>query len=131
METEFPVPRPEPPPRAPRPPRLPGNFGWLLGMSSATAAAGSQLAYLLTDPEMLAILRASPLLVRMLRPLCRMLGVVLPAEFRPPPPPKPADADPNAEPKPPRRRRRRLWRPPSRRSDMLSLVRMGTKLTYP
>ena len=98
-------------------------------MSSATAAAGSQLAYLLTDPEMLAILRASPLLVRMLRPLCRMLGVVLPAEFRPPPPPpKPAEADADAEPKPPRRRRRRLWRPPSRRSDMLSLVRMGTPL---
>jgi len=115
--------RPEPPPRAPRPPRLPGNFGWLLGMSSATAIAGSQLAYLLTDPDMLALLRASPQLVQMLRPLCRMLGVALPAEFQPPPPP------PGAEPKPPRRRRRRLWRPPSRRSDMLSLVRMGTPLS--
>jgi len=117
--------RPEPaPPRAPRPPRLPGNSGWLLGMSSATAIAGSQLAHLLTDPEVLALLRASPHLVKMLRPLCRMLGVTLPAEFRPPPPPP----DPEAEPKPPRRRRRRLWRPPSRRSDMLSLARMGTPL---
>ena len=116
--------RPEPPARAPRPPRLPGNFGWLLGMSSATAAAGSQLAYLLTDPDMLALLRASPHLVQMLRPLCRMLGVTLPAEFQPPPPPP----DPDAEPKPPRRRRRRLWRPPSRRSDMLLLLRMGTPL---
>jgi len=116
--------RPEPPPRAPRPRRLPGNFGWLLGMSTATAIAGSQLAHLLTDPEVLALLRASPHLVKMLRPLCRMLGVTLPAEFRPRPPPPDADA----EPKPPRRRRRRLWRPPSRRSDMLSLARMGAPL---
>ena len=113
--------QPASPPRAPRPARLPGHRGWLLGVSSATAAAGSQLSHLFTDPEMLALLRASPQLVKMLGPICRMLGADLPAEFRPPPP------DP-AEPKPPRRRRRRLWRPPSRRSDMLTLVRMGTPL---
>ena len=93
----------------------------MTGLSPAAAAAASQLRHLLTDPEVLALLRASPALVQLLRPLCRMLGVDLPVEFLPP---KPA----NAEPKPPRRRRRRLWRPPSRRSDMLLLLRMGTPL---
>ena len=28
----------------------------------------------------------------------------------------------------PRRRRQHLWRPPSRRSDMMTLLRMGTPL---
>jgi len=79
------------------------------------------LRHLLTDPELLALLHTSPQLVRMLRPLCWMLGVELPATVLPPRP------EP-AEPKPPRRRRRRLWRPPSRRSDMLLLLRMGTPL---
>jgi len=113
--------RPESPPRAPRPPRLPSNFGWLPGVSCGVAAGASQLRHLLTDPELLALLHTSPALVRMLRPLCWMLGVDLPATVLPP---RPAPA----EPKPPRRRRRRLWRPPSRRSDMLLLVRMGTNL---
>jgi len=113
--------QPESPPRAPRPPRLPGNFGWLPGVSCGVAAGASQLRHLLTDPDMLALLLTSPALVQMLRPLCWMLGVDLPAEVLPPPPPE-------AAPKPPRRRRRRLWRPPSRRSDMLRLVRMGTPL---
>jgi len=112
--------RPEPsPPRAPRPPRLPGNAGWLAGMSCSVGCSASQLRHLLTDPEMLALLRASPAVLQLLRPLFRMLGVDLPAEFQPPQ---------SAEPKRPRRLRRRLWRPPSRRSDMLLLLRMGTPL---
>jgi hypothetical protein len=110
----------------PRPARLPGHVGWLAGLSGETAAAASQLRHLLTDPESLALLRASPALVQMLGPLCRMLGVALPAEVLPPPAPAAPDADVAA--KPPRRRRRRLWRPPSRRSDMLFLLRMGTPL---
>jgi len=108
----------------PRPPRLPGNAGWLAGLSCAAAIAASQLRHLLTEADTLDLLRASPQLVEMLRPLCRMLGVDLPAAVLPSPP----KVDPDAEPKPPRRRRRRLWRPPSRRSDMLALVRMGTPL---
>ena len=118
---------PESPPRAPRAPRLPSNFGWLPGLSTSVAIGASQLRHLLTDPELLALLHTSPALVRMLRPLCWMLGVELPAAVLPPRP-APADAGPDAEPKPPRRRRRRLWRPPSRRSDMLRLLRMGTPL---
>jgi len=116
---------PESPPRAPRAPRLPSNFGWLPGRSTSVAIGASQLRHLLTDPELLALLHTSPALVRMLRPLCWMLGVDLPATVLPP---RPAPAEPNGEPKSPRRRRRRLWRPPSRRSDMLLLVRMGTPL---
>jgi len=113
--------QPESSPRAARPPRLPGNYGWLPGVSCGVAAGASQLRHLLTDPDMLALLLASPALVQMLRPLCWMLGVDLPVEVLPSRP------EP-AEPKPPRRRRRRLWRPPSRRSDMLLLLRMGTPL---
>ena len=93
-------------------------------MSCGVAAAASQLRHLLTDPELLAVLHTSPALVQMLRPLCWMLGVDLPATVLPPRPARAGDG----EPKPPRRRRRRLWRPPSRRSDMLALVRMGTNL---
>jgi len=116
---------PESPPRAPRAPRLPSNFGWLPGLSTSVAIGASQLRHLLTDPELLALLHTSPALVRMLRPLCWMLGVELPATVLPP---RHAPAEPDGEPKPPRRRRRRLWRPPSRRSDMLLLLRMGTPL---
>jgi len=119
------VARPESPPRAPRAPRLPSNFGWLPGLSTSVAIGASQLRHLLTDPELLALLHTSPALVRMLRPLCWMLGVDLPATVLPP---RPAPAEQDGEPKPPRRRRRRLWRPPSRRSDMLLLLRMGTPL---
>jgi hypothetical protein len=101
-----------------RAPRLPGHAGWLAGLSGATAVVASQLRFLLADPEALALLRASPALVHMLHPLCRMLGVALPAEVLPPRPPK--------APRQPRPRRRR-WHPP-RRGDLLFLLRMGKPL---
>jgi hypothetical protein len=57
------------------------RFGWLRdmvpyhpGMYSAEGC-GTQLRYLLTDPEMVALLAARPLMARLLRPLCWMLGV--------------------------------------------------------
>ncbi len=108
--------RPASPPRAPR---LPGHAGCLAGLSGAAAVAAAQLHSLLADPDALTLLRASPALVQMLRPLCRMLGIALPADVLPPPPAA-------TEPKPPRRRRRR-WHPP-RRGDLLFLLRMGTPL---
>ena len=86
--------RPSPPPRAPRPPRLPGNYGWLPGVSCGVAAAASQLRHLLTDPELLAVLHTSPALVQMLRPLCWMLGVDLPATVLPPRPARAAAETP-------------------------------------
>ena len=101
-----------------QPPRLPSHAGWLAGLSAGTAVVASQLRFLLADPEALALLRASPALVHMLHPLCRMLGVALPTEVLPPRPPK--------APRPPRPRRRR-WHPP-RRADLHFLLRMGKPL---
>ncbi len=110
--------RPEPDARAPRAPRLPGRAGWLTGLSAEIAGRASQLRDMLAQPETQALLQDSPMLVRLLHPLCRMLGVALPAELLPPRPPKP--------PRPPRapRPRRRRWHPP-RRADLHFLLRMG------
>ncbi len=66
-------------PARPRPPRLPNRFAWLPGLVPPAAAYGSQLQYLLMDPQMAALIAAAPQAGRILRPLCRMLGV------RPPP----------------------------------------------
>ncbi len=101
------------PHRAARRPGLPLRFGWLLRLAPEASASGSQLRALLTEPEMAALLAAMPRLARMLRPLCRMLGVV------PPGPP--------AAPARPRAPRARKWRP-RRRSDLLLQLRMGTPL---
>jgi hypothetical protein len=60
------------------PPRLPYGVAWLIRMVPAAAPSGSQLRSLLTSPEM-AALATAPSMRRLLRPLCRMLGV------RPPP----------------------------------------------
>ena len=55
---------------------LPRRFGWLVDLVGYQAAGrGSQLAHLLTDPEMVA-LRDVPQARRIMAPLCRMLGVV-------------------------------------------------------
>ncbi len=55
---------------------LPRGFAWLVVLVPYKAAGfGSQLAHLFTDPEMVALLAASPQLRKALRPLCRMLGI--------------------------------------------------------
>jgi hypothetical protein len=79
------------------------------------------LQHLVNDPETLAMLRASPALALLIQPLCRMLGVVIPAEVAPPRPPKPPR--PPRAPRAPRPRKRR-WNPP-RRADLHFLLRMG------
>lgn len=59
---------------------LPGRRGWLvheLGWEAAGYA--SQLAHLLAEPEMQALIAAAPRVERVLRPLCRMLGYDLAA----------------------------------------------------
>jgi hypothetical protein len=54
----------------------PGRFGWLVRAASWHAAGyGSQLAHVLRQPEMVALLLASPQARRILRPVCRMLAV--------------------------------------------------------
>ncbi len=73
-------------PTAPRVgPRLPDGFGWLLRLDPEAACYGSQLQHLLSDPEMASLLSAAPQMGRVLRPLCRMLGVKAAPGLLPPP----------------------------------------------
>ena len=70
--------------------RLPRRFAWLPPLVPGEAAAyGSQLQHLLAEPEMAALIAAAPQAGRVLRPLCRMLGVRLPPALLPPPPAPP------------------------------------------
>lgn len=78
---------PHPPP-APRR-TLPRAHGWLARLSPETVAFGIEFADLLAQPEMRALLATAPRLWRVLRPLCRMLGITLP-EAAPGTPPLPA-----------------------------------------
>ena len=56
--------------------RLPSGRGWLVrALGYEAAGYGSQLAALLAEPELQALLLAAPAAGRILRPLCRMLGV--------------------------------------------------------
>jgi len=69
-------------PRAKPPFRLPGGRMWLVRHVQKSAAFASQLRHLLaTDPEIPAFLEACPQAGRILRPLCRALGVNLPAPY--------------------------------------------------
>ena len=104
------IPRRRPRPAAPRPQRsgspqrLPRGRGWLVRLVGAEAAAGaSQLQHLLATPEMAALLAASPRTGRLLRPLCRTLGVKPPPALTPPPRPArrtgPAERRPEDKPR--------------------------------
>ena len=55
--------------------RAPRDFGWLVRLVPGAAVYGSQLQYLLADPEMSALLAATPQAGRILRPLCQMLAI--------------------------------------------------------
>ncbi len=67
------------------------RFGWLCGAVPSLARRfgaaqfGSQFQYLLEDPEMMALIAASPRMRRTLRPLLWMLGIEA-SLIRPPPP---------------------------------------------
>ena len=127
------------------------RFGWLPSLDLRAAAAGSRLRFLFDDPQMVAMLAISPRMRKLVGPLARMLGVKLPPVPRAPrkvattmavdadatataDTTTATDTEPASESETdeaasrPRRRRRRLWRPPSRRSDMMTLLRMGTPL---
>ena len=79
-------------PASPRPasarpaPALPRGVAWLVRLVPESSAAASQLQHLLTGPEMAALTAAAPQAGRILRPLCRMLGVRPPAHLVLPPP---------------------------------------------
>ncbi len=101
------------PPRRPAAPRrrvplvLPHAPAWLLPLVPCEAGGyASQLRCLLAEPEAAALLDAAPQMRRLLRPLCRMLGVRLPPPPRPPAEPAAAQflpAEPPAGRAPPSR----------------------------
>ena len=74
---------PEPRPKAPRPPRLPDKFGWVFWLVPEAVHGRLWLENLVADPEIAALLAVSPQAVRLLRPLCWMLGLEV-APDRPP-----------------------------------------------
>jgi hypothetical protein len=66
----------EPRETAEAPLRLPRSFGWLLPLVHWEAANfASQFRHTLAEPEMMALLAASPQARRLLAPLCRMLAI--------------------------------------------------------
>ena len=93
------------------PPRsaLPRSFGWLLPLVPTEAACrATQLRAVLAEPEMVALIAAAPQATRLLRPLCRMLGLEPALLARPA---IPATAAPRAA--PPRPKRPRAARAPA------------------
>jgi hypothetical protein len=101
-----------PPPRDP----LPRGRDWLVRELGYEAAGyGSQLEHMLREPEIAALLAASPAACRILRPLCRMLAVhdALPAAPRRARAPTTKPSAPAAPPRPRQRVRRQGAAPPA------------------
>ncbi len=91
--------------------RLPSAQGWLVrALGYEAAGYGSQLAHLLDEAEMQALIAAVPAVGRVLRPVCWMLGL---AEVRSAPE-RAADAAVVAEGRVIRRRAWPLWPRPTR-----------------
>ena len=70
-------------------PRLPGRRAWLLHVTEqvrlAAAICGTQLQHQFATPDFAAFLQAAPQAGRILRPLCRMIGIDPPPECAWPP----------------------------------------------
>jgi hypothetical protein len=84
---------------------LPRAFGWILKYVPGAAVYRDQLRDILADPVMIEFLTAAPQAGRLLRPLCRTLGVPLTAELLPrkkPEPTTPSSEPTQAEPQPAR-----------------------------
>ena len=104
---------PNPIPATPKPPaetchdprfktrRLPTADAWLLKLLPEAEPFVSQLQAMLDDPAIAALLQAKPSLIRLLRPICRMLGVQPPLDPEPqlaPPGPPARPRSPPAQP---------------------------------
>ncbi len=70
-------------------PRLPAGRGSINRRIPEAAPCGGMIEILLHDPALPAFLAAAPQAGRILRPLCRMLGLTPPDCLRLPPRPKP------------------------------------------
>ena len=76
-------PRAAPEMQRPRPPGLPQGFAWLARLTPSILPLRGQVCHLLGDPELAALLAAAPGAGRILRPLCRMLGIEAGPDFPP------------------------------------------------
>ena len=96
-ERREPEPRPAP---QHKPFRLPTGHAWLLRLVPEAQSYADQLQSMLMEPEMAALLQSRPGLDRLLRPLCRMLGVKPPSNpvLHPTAHLSPASTLPRAEP---------------------------------
>ena len=100
-KSHIPKPVPETKPETKSRPRpeivLPRRFGWVPRVWE-THAYAAQLAHLLADPEMIAMIEADRRFSRLLRPLCRMLGIRPPPCLQlPKPAPRQRDPSPAAD----------------------------------
>ena len=82
--------------------RLPSGKAWLVrALGWEAAGYGSQLETLLGEPEMQTLLASMPTLGRILRPVCRMLGVttlnIMPKTIKPRAATRPRRVPPRAE----------------------------------
>ena len=94
-------------PSTPPPHRLPSGQGWLLRIEQPAAQYAGQFRRVIAAAEESGLLAAAPQAGRLLRPLCRMLGIALPPALQRPrrvraKPAAAAPAKPSAGP-PPRR----------------------------
>ena len=89
-------------------PPLPSARAWLVVLAIKTAAAGSQLRHLISQPDMEEFLAACPQAGRILRPLCHMLGNDMPPVLLLPTRTRKRRARPPADPAKPRPSRRHL-----------------------
>jgi|GEM_PF-3405943 len=96
-----PVLQPAPAQAAPATMRDPSMHGWLSRIHLPSRQIGGQVEHLLAQGEMRALAQAAPQAGRLLRPLCRMLGITLPDYLALPPRPRPAKPRP-AKPRPTR-----------------------------
>ena len=81
-------------PANPNAPCLPRRFGWLIPLVPGAAISASQLRYLLSQPDITALLDATPQLQKLLRPLCWMLGIRVPESWQRISLPKPPEPEP-------------------------------------
>jgi hypothetical protein len=72
------------PPRVPAGEALPHHFRWLVNMIPEAEAIAGDVCWLLQRPEMEELIDMAPQVGRILRPLCRMLGIDPPSALRRP-----------------------------------------------
>ena len=113
------------PASAPRPADLPRHFAWVIQVIPGAACWRAAIEQMLDDPELAAVIAGAPQMRRILRPLCRMLGIepvpALALPRRPRPPPAPRPVDPNRLPG----RRFTHWRGPGRLRSQLAATGWG------